>query len=146
VLRWWAGHSADEPEIPGPLLRPFFLMLQADRPDVPPQRALGIVDEALETAQSTDELFCQSPLLRLRGEVLHRSGDLAGAEAAFTSAVEAARTQGAPMLELRALTEWAGLPSCPDHVRVDLRGCTAHLAPLGHSMSLERARAVLGGS
>ncbi len=38
-LRWWAGEGIEEPELPGPLLRPYFEMLRADEPLVSSEHA-----------------------------------------------------------------------------------------------------------
>ena len=38
-LQWWAGEGIEEPELPGPLLRPYFEMLRADDALVSAERA-----------------------------------------------------------------------------------------------------------
>ena len=48
-LQWWAGEGMDEPELPGPLLRPYFQMLLADDPQMETARAFALLAEALET-------------------------------------------------------------------------------------------------
>jgi hypothetical protein len=146
VLRWWAGHGAEEPEVPGPLLRPFFLMLLADHESVSIDRALSLLDEALETVQRTGERFCEAEILRVRGSVLRRAGDGAGAGSNLRGAVDTARAQGAPVLELRALTELAGLPGAPASARVELAACVARLAHEDQSLSVRRAVALLEGA
>jgi hypothetical protein len=143
VLRWWAGRTAEEPEVPGPLLRPYFLMLLADKEEVPTERALNRLDEALETVRRTGEQFCEAEILRVRGTVLRRSGDLGGAAVLFDQAVARARQQGAPVLELRALTDRARLPGSTPRVRSELAQSVARLAGEEPTRSLERAVALL---
>jgi predicted ATPase len=112
------------------LLRPHFLALlaggleQAGRAD----EALGVLDEALATADSTGERYYQAELYRLKGEQLiaraadsrvpHMRGSrtadsdaaaLASAESCFTQAITIARQQAARSLELRAATSLARL-------------------------------------
>ena len=47
------------------------------------------------------------------------------------------------MLELRALTDWLGLPGAPAHVRADLEACVDAMAEGGPSHSLDEARRAL---
>ena len=57
-----------------------------------------------------------------------------------------ARQQGAGMLELRALTDWARLEGAPDRVRAELAVCMADVAAGGPSRSLDEARKVIGST
>jgi hypothetical protein len=142
-LQWWAGEGRQEPELPGPLLRPYFEMLLADDVLASVERARALLQDAIETARTTGERFCEAEILRLRAGVLRRDRqvELAGPE--YEEAARVARSQGAHMLELRALTDWVGLPGVPDHVRADLEICVASMAEGGPSRSLDEARRAL---
>jgi hypothetical protein len=145
-LRWWAGEGIEEPELPGPLLRPYFEMLRADEPFVSSEHARTLLNDALATALGTGELFCQAEILRVRAGVLRRSHQMEEAARDYREAIEVSRRQGALMLELRALTDWLECPGAPDHVRASLRDCVAIVAEGGPSRSLERARQILESS
>jgi len=140
-LLWWAGEGIEEPEVPGPLLRPYFLMLLAD--DRSPVRAAALLREALETARATGERFCEAEILRTRGCLWARTGELEAAARDFEEGVALARTQGARMLELRVLTAWARLPDAPPQVRADLGVLAQQLVEGGCSHSLDEAHAAL---
>ncbi len=146
VLRWWSGQGDEEPEIPGPLLRPYFLMLLADAEGVPPDRARALLTEALETVRATGERFCEAEILRVRASVARAASDLAAAAADLNEAVAIAVAQGAPMLELRAWTDRVEL--APDEIapRAALEDCVTRLRRLARpteSQSLQRATALL---
>jgi len=143
-LQWWAGEGFEEPELPGPLLRPYFLMLLADDPRVEPNRALDLLGEALQLSRTTGERFCEAEILRLRGDVLVALGDHAASENEYRSAVELARAQGARMLELRALTSWARLPGSTGATRSALRGCVKEVESGGACRSVAEAWEALG--
>ena len=142
-LQWWAGEGMAEPELPGPLLRPYFEMLLADDLLASVERARALLDDALHTARTTGEQFCEAEILRLRAGVLRRAHQVEQAGLDYAEAVEVARRQGARMLELRALTDWLGLPGAPPHVRGDLEACVADTAGGGPSRSLDEARRAL---
>ncbi len=142
-LQWWAGEGMEEPELPGPLLRPYFEVLLADDPHVNDERALLLLNDALETSRSTGERFCEPEILRVRAGRLVRVGLPEPAAADYRDAVELAREQGAKMLELRALTDWVRLPGSADDVRVELQACVEDVSPGGPSRSLDEARSVL---
>jgi class 3 adenylate cyclase len=143
VLQWWAGRSSVEPEIPGPLLRPYFLMLLVDNEDVPASRSLPLLEEALLTARATGEQFCEPEILRVRASVLQRVGDHEGAVAALEEATQVAVAQGASMLELRARTDRAQLPGADSQARADLKTCVSALAHQDQSRSVQRALAAV---
>jgi predicted ATPase len=63
---------------------------------------LAAVAEGLTLSETQLDVFYDAELHRLRGELLARLGDLAGAEVAFRQALEIAGRQGAPALALRA--------------------------------------------
>lgn len=142
-LQWWAGEGIEEPEVPGPLLGPYFGMLMADDARVDDDRALVLLDDALETCRTTGERFCEAEILRVRaGRRLHRGEPDAAAED-YEAAVRAARRQGAKMLELKALIDWAELPGAPDRTRDDLKARTAEVGAGGTCRIVEHARRVL---
>jgi tetratricopeptide (TPR) repeat protein len=145
-LQWWAGEGIDEPELPGPLLRPYFLLLLADDPRVEPARALDLLAEALQLCRTTGERFCEAEILRQRGQAFAALGDESQAEDAYRAAVELARAQGARMLELRALTSWAQRPGSGEAARSALRACADAVASGGACQSLAQARGVLGAT
>jgi class 3 adenylate cyclase len=142
-LRWWAGEGAQEPELPGPLLRPYFEMLLADDVLASSARARALLDDALQTARTTGEQFCEAEILRLRAGVLRRDRQVELAAGDYEEAARVARRQGALLLELRALTDWLDLPGAPVHVRTDLEACVALASEGGRSRSLSQARRAL---
>ena len=142
-LQWWAGEGIEEPELPGPLLRPYFQMLLADDPIASVDRARTLLSDALETVQRTGEQFCQAEILRVRAGVLRRSRQVEAAARDYEEAVRVARRQGARMLELRVLTDWLTLPGAPETVRDALVACVADVAEGGPSRSLDEARQIL---
>jgi hypothetical protein len=144
ALQWWAGEGFEEPELPGPLLRPYFLMLLANDPRMGADRSLTLLGEALELCRATGERFCEAEILRLTGDVLRNMGHEPEAEATYETAAYVARRQGALMLELRALTAWARLPGTHDRVISMLASCVEAVAQGGPSRSLAEAREVLG--
>jgi hypothetical protein len=142
-LQWWAGEGLEEPELPGPLLLPYFQMLLADDPRFDPDRGLRVLSEALQTSRTTGERFCEAEILRVRGDILARTGQAGAATEDYRAAVELARAQGTTMLELRALTSWAQLPGTSDEVRADLCSCAELVDSGGPSRSLDQAMALL---
>ena len=118
-------------------------MLLADDPLAGVERAVALLDDALDTARASGEQFCEAEILRLRAGVARRGRRVEQAGRDYQEAVGVARSQGARMLELRALTDWLGLPGAPDHVRVDLEACVARTAEGGPSRSLTEARRAL---
>jgi class 3 adenylate cyclase len=145
-LQWWAGEGPHEPELPGPLLRPYFEMLLADDVLASVGRASALLDDALRTARTTGEQFCEAEILRMRAGVMRRNRQVESAGRDYEEAAAVARRQGARMLELRALTDWLRLPGAPDHVRADLELCVAATAEGGPSRSLDEARRALEGT
>jgi hypothetical protein len=144
-LQWWAGEGIEEPEVPGPLLRPYFQMLLADDLHVADDRAIGLLDDALETCRVTGERFCEAEILRVRAGRWLRRGAEDSAAGDYGAAVGIAREQGAAMLELKALTDWAQLPGAPGRVRAQLEMCVAAVGAGGACGALDRARSALGG-
>ncbi len=141
-FQWWAGDGIEEPELPGPLLWPYFQMLAAEDPRVDDMRAVALLTAALETSRSTGERFCEAEILRVRAE-RRAAASPDEADADYLDAVELARRQGAKMLELRALTCWARRPTAPGRVLEELAGCIVEISPGGPSRSLDLARAVV---
>ncbi len=75
-------------------------------------RGLAVVDEAIDFAASTGEAVYLPEAHRLNGELLLRRagpGDIEAATACFARAIELARAQASPALELRALVSLAQL-------------------------------------
>jgi class 3 adenylate cyclase len=145
-LQWWAGDGSHEPELPGPLLRPYFEMLLADDVLASAERANALLNDALRTARTTGEQFCEAEILRVRAGVMRRDRQLELAGRDYEEAVAVARRQGARMLELRALTDWVRLPGAPDHIRADLKICAAAAAEDGPSRILDEARRAIEGT
>ena len=139
-LLWWAGEGVEEPETPGPLLRPYFLMLLADHEDMEPERAMSLLADALQTARRTGERFCESEILRVRARWFARVGEVESALLDLLDAETIAREQGAILLELKALTQRAQLPGAASTVRQALEDCVSRVAAGGPSLSLDEAR------
>jgi hypothetical protein len=143
ALRWWAGEGGVEPEIPPAFLRPYFLMLLADRHGSEPTRALSLLDEALDTARVTTEQFCEAAILRVRAGVVAQLGRPEEAHANLDEAIAVARAQGARMLELRALTDRARLLGANPRFLAELATCVSDMDHGGNPNSLKDAREVL---
>jgi hypothetical protein len=141
-LEWWAGEGIDEPELPGPLLRPYFQMLAADDKRVDDARAIAYLTAAIETSNATGERFCEAEILRLRADRQAQMGSPDALEG-YRAAVDLARQQGAKMLELRALTSWARHPAASDRLRGELVACIDDVASGGPSRSLDEARQIV---
>lgn len=75
------------------------------------EEGLGAIEEAQKLAGIGGELFWQSELFRLKGELLLGQSDrsISEAEQCFTEALKIAQDQHARMLELRAATSLARL-------------------------------------
>ncbi len=72
-------------------------------------QGLAAAADAIAHAHRTGERYCLAELNRLKGELLVLNGDRAAGEAAFRTAIEAARTQKARWWQLRATTSLARL-------------------------------------
>jgi predicted ATPase len=70
---------------------------------------LAAADEGIGMCRTFLDCFYEPELHRLRGELLRRRGDTAGAEASFRQALVLAAREGAKSLELRAATSAARL-------------------------------------
>ena len=72
-------------------------------------RALATIDAAIESAERNGARFQFSELLRMRAEILDRGGrrNYGEVELALRAAIKSARSQGALMPELRAVTRLA---------------------------------------
>jgi DNA-binding SARP family transcriptional activator/tetratricopeptide (TPR) repeat protein len=75
------------------------------------EKALSLLDDALDRVQRKGEGVYEPEVRRVRGELLKSRGDpgLPGAETAFREAIAAARKQEAKLFELRATTSLARL-------------------------------------
>jgi predicted ATPase len=71
--------------------------------------ALTALDRGAETSAATGECHYQAELCRLRGLVLAETSDAAAAASWLQRAIDAARSQEAKSLELRAATSLARL-------------------------------------
>jgi predicted ATPase len=108
--------------------------------------ALGALDRALATSARTGERFYLAELLRLKGEILARKGNLSEAEHWLHEAIQVSRQQGAKLFELRSAVGLCGVLEGPRAERA-LRDV---LAPVyewfeeGHDApDLQDARALL---
>jgi predicted ATPase len=90
---------------------PLFLTMLADAERMAGQVDAGLahIDEALTMLDATDEKWGEAEILRVRGELLHISGDQLSAEASFRGAIARSERQGAKLFELRACTSLARL-------------------------------------
>jgi predicted ATPase len=75
------------------------------------QESLRTLDKAFDLVERTGERWWEAELHRLEGQaqLLSKDGDLDGARKSFQAAMEISRTQGAKMLELRAVTDLSSL-------------------------------------
>src|SRR5262249_18950455 len=102
-------HGIDEADALGAsIFQTYFMCLLAER--LHEQRrdsdAHAWLDRAAALSARTGERYLAADICRLSGEVtVTRDAERAFAE--FDRAVETARAQASPMLELRALTSWA---------------------------------------
>jgi class 3 adenylate cyclase/predicted ATPase len=71
--------------------------------------AAAAVDEGLALCESTFSRNCEAELLRLRGALALRAGDVLGAEAHLRKAIAVAQAQGAHIFEQRAIRDLDGL-------------------------------------
>ena len=72
-----------------------------------PEVGLGLLDEAIQTAETTNERFFEAELYRLRGEMLLTLGKTGEAEAGLRRALTIAQQQQARWWELRAAASLA---------------------------------------
>jgi len=90
---------------------PYLLGLLGDtyRASTQPERSLGILAEALQKVEQTDERWFEPELYRIKGETCAVMSRDAEAEAAFREATRIAKEQRAKLCELRACVSWARL-------------------------------------
>jgi class 3 adenylate cyclase/predicted ATPase len=74
-----------------------------------PETAIGLLDEALATSETTKERLFDAELHRRRGDLFLILGNASQAEAALGEALTVARAQNARLWELRAATSLARL-------------------------------------
>ena len=79
-----------------------------------PGDGLNCLAEAAEIIETTDERLSEAELHRLQGDLLHATGDFAGAELSYRQAIAGARLRNAKLFELRASTCLARL-KCKQH-------------------------------
>jgi predicted ATPase len=91
-------------------------------------RALDLIDEIIAQVErpGREERYYYAEILRIKGWLLARRGDLAAAERAYLASLDWARQQKAKSWELRTATSYARL------MRNQGRACEAHdqLAPI----------------
>ena len=81
------------------------------------QKALQVVAEGLTYCERSNIAFFKSSLLRIKGELLARQGDLTGAEENLANALQVAQALGSRLWQLQAGQSWAqvaqehGLPA-----------------------------------
>jgi predicted ATPase len=74
-----------------------------------PETAIGLLDEALATSETTKERLFDAELHRRRGDLILILGNASQAESALGEALTVARAQNARLWELRAATSLARL-------------------------------------
>ena len=79
-----------------------------------PVDGLNCLAEAAQIIQTTDELYSEAELHRLRGDLLTAIGDPSAAERSYHQALTVAKLQSAKLFELRASTSLARLWSKQD--------------------------------
>jgi predicted ATPase len=72
-------------------------------------RGLGLLSEAMDLVEKTNERYYEAEIQRQTGELLLMKGNTAEAEAHYRGAIEVARRQAARSLELRATTSLSRL-------------------------------------
>jgi class 3 adenylate cyclase/predicted ATPase len=89
----------------------FALLIDATLANGMVQESLRTLDKAFDLVERTGERWWEAELHRLEGQaqLLSKGGDLDGARKSFQAAIEISRTQGAKMLELRAVTNLSSL-------------------------------------
>jgi class 3 adenylate cyclase/tetratricopeptide (TPR) repeat protein len=103
---------------------------------------LTVVEEGLLQCRTTLEAYQEPEYHRLKGELLKRAGDAAAACGEMRCALEAARTQGAQWMELRAAASLARLT--PAEGSGPLADVVARLAEGADLADLKEAKALLG--
>jgi predicted ATPase len=73
------------------------------------EEGLAALAESFATMRSKDERFYEAELYRIEGELVLQSGDFERAAERFAAALDTARRQGSPALELRAALSHARL-------------------------------------
>jgi len=127
------------------LNRPHFLSMLAEAYGHAgrPADAIATLDEALAIAERNHDRYWKPELLRLKGTfALALSADDATAGRLFAEAIETARAQEAPVLELRAATSQCRLwkQQRRDDPRADLRALYARFSEGLETRDLREAR------
>jgi predicted ATPase/DNA-binding winged helix-turn-helix (wHTH) protein len=73
------------------------------------ERGLEVIEQAMARSDSNDERWCVAEVLRIKGDLLHRQGELGAADATLAAAKEWAERQGALSWSLRIVTSTARL-------------------------------------
>jgi predicted ATPase len=74
-----------------------------------PAEGLSRIREAAQFIEATDERYHEAEVYRVRGDLLHATGDLTAAEQSYRRALAVAARQSAKALELRAAISLARL-------------------------------------
>jgi predicted ATPase len=97
----------------GGIVIPYFKMIlaegRAQQGDV--QGALALIDESIAQIERPgwEERYCYAEVLRIKGWLLSRQGDVAGAERYYGASIDQARRQHAKSWELRSASSYARL-------------------------------------
>jgi tetratricopeptide (TPR) repeat protein len=109
------------------------------------QAAQGQLDQALESVETYGERIYLPQLLLIEGAIAHARGEPDAAAASIRRAIGEAREQGAPWLELLALTELCECGAAKRQDRRALAGLVEQLDEASDTTALIRARAQLPG-
>jgi class 3 adenylate cyclase len=109
---WARGLRPSAPPRDQIFMRPYLLLLEADRTSDPHQAA-ELLAEALNQSRRSGERFCEAELLRYLARTRATVGDRIGARHALIEAAEVAHNQGALALETRARADWEDLEAGP---------------------------------
>ncbi len=111
-------------------------------------RGLETIEQAIARADSNDERWCIAEVLRIKGELLHRQGNLEAADAALATARGWAERQGALSWLLRIATATARLwqdMGRADAARAELAAVCGRFTEGFDTADHRTARAVLDG-
>jgi tetratricopeptide (TPR) repeat protein len=111
--------------------------------------ALGALAQALSVGEKTGERFYLAELLRLKGEILAKSGKLAEAESWLRQSIELSRQQKARLFEVRSATELCRILRTPRRevaLRETLEPAYRWFEQGIDVLDMRRARALLTGT
>jgi ATP/maltotriose-dependent transcriptional regulator MalT len=111
------------------------------------ERGLEVIEQAMARSDDNDERWCVAEVLRIKGDLLHRRGELDAADATLAAAKEWAERQGALSWLLRIATTTARLwrdRGRTAAARAELAAVCARFAEGPDTADYHAARAVLG--